>query len=189
MEEFEIKFLEVDVPELEKKLLEIGAKKVFDFLYRRRVFDFSDMRLANDHSWVRLRDEGEKITLTYKKRLGVGKNKLKDESMREIEIIVSDFEKTAELLRSVGMIEKFYEENKRIKYVLDDVEFCIDEWPLIPSYLEIEGKNWEKVEKAASKLGLNLEDHIKCSTMQIYRHYGINENDYSFLTFEKQIKK
>jgi len=28
MEEFEIKFLEVDVPELEKKLQEIGAKKV-----------------------------------------------------------------------------------------------------------------------------------------------------------------
>ncbi len=189
MEEFEIKFLEVDVPSLEKKLVEIGAKKVLDITYRRRVFDFPDLRLANNHSWLRLRDEGDKVTFTYKKRLGTKKNQLKDDSMHEIEVIVSDFEKTADLIKSTGMIEKFYEENKRIKYELDEVEFCLDEWPLIPPYLEIEGKSWEKVKEATSKLGLDWEKHIKCSTMQIYKHYGIEENDFSILTFEKQVKK
>lgn len=189
MEEFEVKFLEVDVPQLEKKLVKIGAKKEFDFLYRRRVFDFPDKRLANEHSWVRVRDEGDKIVLTFKKRFGVGEDKFKDGGMHEIEVAVSDFEKTAEIMRSVGMTEKFYEENNRIKYVLGDVEFCLDKWPLIPTYLEIEGKDWDVVKNATSKLGLNWDNHIKCSTMQIYKHYGINENDYSFLTFEKQIKK
>jgi adenylate cyclase class 2 len=189
MEEFEIKFLEINIKELENKLTNIGAKKVFNTLYRRRVFDFPDMRLEKDNSWLRLRDEGDKVTLTYKKRLGVGENKLKDAGMHETEIIVSDFEKTAELLNAIGMIEKFYEENRRTKYVQDGVEFCIDEWPLIPAYLEIEGKNWDKVKEATSKLGLDWENHIKCSTMQIYKHYDINENDFSTLTFEKQIKK
>ena len=189
MEEFEIKFLEVNVPKLEKKLLEIGVQKVFSFLYRRRVFDFPDLRLAGDHSWLRVRDEGDRVTFTYKKRLGVGEDKLKDGGMHEVEIVVDNFEKTAELLRSIGMVEKFYEENKRTKYVFEDVEFCIDEWPLIPPYLEIEGKSWETVKGAVSKLGLNWEGHVKCSTMQVYRHYGINENDFSFLTFEKQVKK
>jgi adenylate cyclase class 2 len=188
MEEFEIKFLEVDKSELEKKLSLIGAEKVLEFMFRRRVFDFPDFRLAEAHSWVRLRDEGEKITLTYKKRLGTGE-KFKDSGMHEIEVNVSDFEKTAELLKSIGLIEKFYEENKRTKYILNEVEFCIDEWPLIPVYLEIEGKNWESVKEATTKLGLKWEDHIKCSTMQIYKHYEINENDFSVLTFEKQIKK
>src|ERR1035437_8695663 len=123
MEEFEIKFLEVDVLELEKKLLQIGAKKVSNSLYCRRVFDFPDMHLEENHSWLRLRDEGDKITLTFKKRFGVGENKLRDEGMHEIEVIVSNFDKTTELLHSIGMIEKFYEENKRTKYTLNDIEF------------------------------------------------------------------
>ena len=50
-------------------------------------------------------------------------------------------------------------------------------------------KNWDEVKEATLKLGLNWENHIKCSTMQIYKHYNINENDFSILTFEKQIRK
>ena len=82
-----------------------------------------------------------------------------------------------------------YEENKRIKYILGDIEFCIDSWPLIPTYLEIEGKSWDTVKKAVSDLDLNWENHLKCSTMQIYEHYHIDENSFSILTFEEQIKK
>ena len=59
--------------------------------------------------WLRLRDEGDKVTLTYKKRFGTGE-KFKDEGMYEKEIVVSDFEKTADILNAIGMVEKFYEE-------------------------------------------------------------------------------
>lgn len=189
MEEIEAKFLDIDVKQIENSLEEIGAQKSFDFLYKRRVFDFPDMSLEADNSWLRLRDEGDKITLTYKRRFGVGEDKLKDGGMHEVEINVSDFESTANLLRSIGMQEKFYEENKRVKYVLNDVEFCIDTWPLIPTYLEIEGKSWEAVKDSAKSINLDWDKHVKCSTMQIYEHYGINEREYSVLTFEEQTKK
>ena len=189
MEEIEVKFLDIDIKEIEEKLKNLGATKVFDFLYKRRVFDFKDKSLESNNSWLRLRDEGDKITLTYKRRFGVGENRLKDEGMHEIEVNVSDFQKTAELLNSIGMKEKFYEENRRVKYTIDDVEFCIDTWPLIPTYLEIEGKSWESVEKSVTILGLDWNNHIKCSTMQIYEHYGLNENDFSVLTFKEQTKK
>lgn len=189
MEEIEVKFLEIDTVQIENKLKELGAKKVFDFLYKRRVFDFPNMSLEANNSWLRLRDEGDKVTLTYKRRFGVGENKLKDGGMYEVEINVNDFDGTANLLKSIGMKEKFYEENNRIKYVIDNVEFCIDTWPLIPTYLEIEGKNWAVVEKYSKKLGLDWDKHIRCSTMQIYENYGFNENDYSVLTFEEQTKK
>ncbi len=188
MEEIEVKFLDINKQEIENKLVNLGAEKVLDILYRRRVFDYSDLRLSEDNSWLRLRDEGDKVTLTYKKRFGTGE-KFKDEGMYEKEIVVSDFEKTADILNAIGMVEKFYEENKRVKYLLDDVEFCLDEWPLIPIYLEIEGKDWDTTKEAVEKIGLDWDKHIKCSTMQIYKHYGINENDYSILTFEKQVKK
>jgi adenylate cyclase class 2 len=189
MEEIEAKFLGIDIKDLVVKLESLGAERVFEITYRRRLFDFPGLPLANNYSWFRLRDEGTKVTLTFKKRLGVNKNKLKDEGMHEIEVEVSDFDKTGEMLLSIGMIEKFYEENKRIKYIIGDVEFCIDSWPLIPPYLEIEGKSWATVEKSASLLDLNWDSHLRCSTMQIYEHYGINENDFSVLTFEKQVKK
>jgi hypothetical protein len=54
MEEFEIKFLEVDVPKLEKKLFEIGASKVGEYDYTRTNFDYPDLRMKSRHGWVRL---------------------------------------------------------------------------------------------------------------------------------------
>ena len=104
---------------------------------------------------------------TFKKRLGVGEDKFKDGGMHEVEVVVSDFEKTTELLHSIRMVEKFYEENKCTKYVLNDVEFCIDEWPLIPTYLEIEGKNWEPEKKQTQTLGWIWATKINVSLIQI----------------------
>ena len=40
MEEIEVKFLEINVLDIVNKLEKLGAKKVFDFLFRRRLFDF-----------------------------------------------------------------------------------------------------------------------------------------------------
>src|SRR3989344_538225 len=108
MEEFEIKFLEVNVPELEKKLLQIGAKKVGDYEYVIVLFDYPDYRLDKDHSWLKLRTEGEETTLSFKQRIGV-KSKdgsIPDEGMKEIEIVVDDYEKTYELIKSLGFIIK-----------------------------------------------------------------------------------
>jgi adenylate cyclase class 2 len=138
-----------------------------------------------------LRDEGEKITLAYKQRLGVKVNdgSISDDGMKEIEVVVSDFNLTDQFLKSINLIEKFYEENKRERYILDEVEIDIDTWPMIPTYVEFEGSSWDSVKKVSEKLGFNWEDHLRCTTMQIYRKYGIEENDYSVITFIEQIKK
>jgi adenylate cyclase class 2 len=127
--------------------------------------------------------------MTYKERFGVGGNSLLDSGMKEVEIVVSDFNLADKLLIELGFIEKFYEENKRERYVLDNIEIDIDGWPMIPSYVELEGNSWESLEKLANKLNLNWSEHSRCSTMQVYEKYGINENDYSVITFEEQIKK
>jgi adenylate cyclase class 2 len=138
---------------------------------------------------VRLRDEGNRITLAYKQRFDVGDNILRDGGMHEVEVVVSDFEEVDRLLKAIGLLEKFYEENRRIRYVLGSLTFDIDMWPLLKPYLEIEGDTWENVEKISEKLGFSWEDHLRCSTMQVYEKEGINENDYAVLTFEQQIKK
>lgn len=191
MEEIEVKFLNIDPNLIESKLKEIGAKKVFEKLYRRKVFDYPDLRFDKIGAWIRLRDEGDKITLAFKQRVGVKTHdgKTSDKSMEEIEIEVSDFEKTARLLSKIGLKEKFYEENKRIRYQLKNIEFDIDFWPQLEPYLEIEAPSWKKIDEAIKLLNLNPKDKKIFSTYQIYQLKGIDENDYQEITFEKLVKK
>lgn len=197
MEEIEVKFLNIDPEEVENKLKKLGAKKIFEKLYRRKVFDYPDLRLNNQGAWVRLRDEGDKITLTFKQRLGIKTHDSKtilysttnDEGMEEIEIEVEDFEKTGQILTKIGLKQKLYEENRRIRYQLDDVEYDIDFWPQLEPYLEIEAPYWEEIDKAVKLLGLNPADKKIFSTYQIYQLKGIDENEYQEITFEKMIKK
>lgn len=186
MEEIEVKFLNVDKEKLREKLLAIGAHKVGDFFYRRRVFDYPDLRLDADHSWLRLRDEGEKITLSFKKRLGVGEHASgNDAGMDETEIVVSDFDTTADMLFKLGFIEKHYAENKRTRYVKDGVEFDIDTYPELEPYLEIEASTWEKIDEAIAWLELNSEDKKIFSANQIYALKGIKVSECVRLTFEE----
>lgn len=161
-------------------------------MYRRRVFDYPDRSLDKKGAWLRLRDEGDSIKLTYKRRLGITDmhgGKSNDKGMEEIEVDVSDFDKTALMLNKLGFKEKFYQENRRVRYQLKTVEIDIDYWPLLDPYLEIEAKNWKDVDKTIGLLGLNPKDKKIFVTQQVYALKGINENEYSVLTLTKQVKR
>jgi len=187
MQEIEAKFLDIDPEKIQKKLEEIGAKKVGEYFYRRRVFDYPDWRLDKDHSWLRLRDEGEKITLSFKKRLGVDSSGVgaNDSGMEEVEIVVNDFDKTAELILKLGFIEKHYAENKRIRWEKDGIEFDIDTYPDLNPYLEIESSSWGKVDEAIRLLELDPKDKKIFSTNQIYALAGIKVAELKRITFNE----
>ena len=190
-EEIEAKFLNINIAQTEAKLLEIGALKVRDFFYRRRVFDYPDWRLDKAHSWLRLRDEGDKITLSFKKRIGADKHDGtgNDDGMEEVEIVVDDFEKTVQLLLALGFIEKHYAENKRSRWIKDGVEFDIDTFPELEPYLEIEATGWNKIDEAIAWLGLSPADKKIFSTSQIYALKGIKIADYTRLAFDGLVKR
>lgn len=191
MQEIEVKFLDINVDEIEKKLVQIGAVKVGEYHYRRRIFDYPDLRLDKANAWLRLRDEGEKITLSFKQRIGTKAHdgSANDEGMKEIEITVSDFEKTGVLIESLGFIEKYYQENKRTRWKKGDVEFDIDSWPKLPPYLEIEAPDMEQISHTIHELGLNPADQKIFSTNQIYHMHGIRELDYQRMAFDGFLKK
>ncbi len=114
MLEKEVKYLDIIPDEIQNKLLIVGAKKVGEYFYRRRVFDYHDWKLDKAYSWIRLRDEGDRIMLGFKKRLGVkdGGQPRSDDGMEEVEVAVDDFDKTGLFLEKIGLVEKFYQENK-----------------------------------------------------------------------------
>ncbi len=191
-QEYEVKFLDIDVEKLEQKLVQIGAEKVGEYFYRRISFDFPDLRLAKEQkAWVRLRDEGDRVTFTWKRRLGATNDDgtTSDSGMEEIETTVGDFDETADILRKIGMKDKFYQENRRRRWKKGTVEFDIDSWPLLNPYLEIEAHSWEAIDLAIREIGFNPEDKKIYSTGQIYTQNGINEMDYLRMSFTELVKK
>lgn len=188
MEEIEVKFLDIDPIEVEKKILSLGGTKKFDRVFRRIVFDTPDLSLNSKGAWIRLRDEGERIALSYKQRLGMDK-KGNDDGMIEEEIEVSDFDMTAKILRHSGLKDKFYEENRRVQFDLGGVELDIDYWPLLKPYLEIEAGSWEDIDKTIELLELDPKEKKIYPTYEVYKLNGIDELSYDVLTFDKQVKK
>lgn len=188
MEEIEAKFINIDKAALEEKLVSLGAEKQGDYNYRRKIYDFTDGRLDKIHAWIRLRDEENKITISYKQRFDDEADTLREGGTKEIELTVSDFETAEQLLATLGLVELMYKENKRTRYILDGVEIDIDTWPLIPPYVEIEGKSWESVQATAEKLGFVWSEHLRGTNRAIYSNYGISESDFKVLTFDRQEK-
>lgn len=186
-EEIEVKFLNVNPRKLAIKLKAVGARKLFDRIYKRRVYDHPDWRLDRQGAWLRVRDEGDKVVLAFKQRLGIKSHggQHNDKGMEEIETTVGSFKNTCRILARIGLKEKFYEEDRKIRFMKDGVEYDIDRWPGIPPYLEIEAPSWKRLNAAVKELGFNAKDQKIFSTMQVYKLYGINEKDYKEVTFAK----
>lgn len=176
--ENELTILEINKDSLEKELVQLGAIKKGDFFQRRYVYDFNPIK---KNKWIRLRDNGEKTTLTIKE--------IKDKNIiggtTELEIEVSDFEKTNLILNELGYKVRAYQENKRTTYTLGSVNFDIDKWPMIPTYVEIEGKTEESVRKALGKITYNKDKVTTYDVDSIYKNfYNIDISDIKELKFE-----
>lgn len=164
--EIEAQFLDIDKDEIRGKLKAIGAECVKpEVLMRRIVFD------VGPHQFARVRDEGDKIVMTYK-------NVSDDKSImgtKEVNVVVDNYENAISLLKSCGLEEKAEQESLREVWILGEVEICIDEWPWLPPFVEVEGPSEESVWDAAEKLGFKKSDAKFGSVDTTYQHYyGIN---------------
>ena len=174
--EYEVRILEINSNEVINRLERIGAKFIGKYDQKRYVYNTIPKK---EGKWLRLRTNGEETTLTYK---SVEKNSI--DGTKELEIKVEDFEKTNELLELVGIKSKGYQENRRIRYLLDDVEVDIDTWPLIPTYVEIEGKDEDSVNNVIEKLELQNNKVTALDVQSVYEKiYNIDISKISTLKF------
>jgi len=178
--EIEIRLLECDEKDIIQKLEQCGAKFVGDWLQIRNCYDFDPVR---ENSWIRLRTNGVETTLTIKEI----QNKNID-GTKELEIEVSDFEKTNEVLEKLGYKARSRQENRRIRYMLDGVEVDIDMWPKIPSYVEFEGPSEDAIKGACLKLGVDFSRLTTMDVMSIYEHYGYGAAAIQSITLEESRK-
>ncbi|MFH1968612.1 MAG: CYTH domain-containing protein [bacterium] len=166
--EYEATFLDIDKEEMKEKLKKVGAKLVKpEFIQKRVVFDLPSG--YDGESWLRVRDESDKITMSYKKVSG--KN---IEDQKEIQLVIDNFQNGADFLETVGCRKKSYQETKRELWELDGVEICIDEWPFLEPFVEIEGKSEKEVKAVSGKIGFDYSTAWFCATAQIYsKKYNI----------------
>lgn len=184
--EYEATYANVDKDKVRARLKKAGAELVRpEFMQKRVVFN-----LPKGHEipggWLRVRDEGDKITMSLKAVLNG-----KIETQKEIQLIVDSFENAENMLVLIGCEKKSYQETRREIWMMDDVEICIDEWPYLEPLVEIEGDSEEKVKNVSQKLQFDYTKALFCSAGHLYElKYGIPEdsinNDFSLITFDME---
>jgi adenylate cyclase class 2 len=148
-QEIEAKFLDVDFEDVRAKLQAAGATLEKPMRTMRRVtFDSAEMKAHN--GWMRVRDEGDKVTVTYKQI-----DEFSAEGVYEVETIVQDFDAMVEIFKQTGIAGGSFQESKRETWKLGDVEVVLDEWPWLKPYIEIEADSEEAVKQAAAQLGFD----------------------------------
>ena len=169
--EIEATFIEIVKDELRAKLKTAGATLIRPETFMRRVvFNISQ------HAFARVRDEGDRVVLTYKNQRNHTIT-----GTEEINVEVSDYSDTIAILKACGLHTKSIEDTYRESWKLGDVEIDIDTWPWIPSFVEIEGQTPKAVKTTSEQLGFDMKDAIIGSVDEIYKlYYDVTSEDINF---------
>ena len=141
----------------------------------RYVYDFKPV---DPNKWIRLRTNGITNTLTIKE--------VKDKTehgTKELEIEVSSIEKTHQILEKLGYKRRSIQENKRIRYILNDAEIDIDTWPKLDTYVEFEADSLDKIKEVIKLLGFDYNDAVYDNAQDIYMSLGYTQEDLNNLKF------
>lgn len=162
--EVEVKFLNVDFDPLRAKLREVGAALEQPMRLMRRVI-IEPPHLAAQDAFIRVRDEGDKVTLTYKQF----HDHEAFSGAKELETTVENFATVVEILTLGGLEPKSFQESRRETWKLGHVEVVLDEWPGLKPYIEIEGSSEDEVQNAAKLLGFDWKDAVFGSATVAYQ--------------------
>ena len=169
--EFEATFVEINKDTMRSKLTAVGAFLVRpEYLQTRVTFNLPPGQ-DQKTSWVRVRDEGDKITLSLKRVSG---DKITDQE--ETCLVVNDFKMAIDLINSLGCQQKAFQESKRELWKLNEVEVTIDEWPFLEPFVEIEGDSEQAVRGVSEQLGFVWDKAKFCSVTTLYKEkYGVSD--------------
>ena len=170
--EYEATFPNVNKDEVCEMLKGAGAILVRPEFLQRRIPFYLPGENVIKKSFARVRDEGDKVTMSFKSFDGD-----KIENQKELCIEVNDFGKAVEFLELLGCKRKSYQESKRELWKLDNVEIMIDEWPFLEPFVEVEGKSEEEVKKVSEKIGFDYSGALFSAASMLYqKKYNIPDD-------------
>jgi adenylate cyclase class 2 len=169
MEEIELKILEIDKEEVEKRLDEIGASKVFESGILSELYRFENKDIIGDEGLLRLRIRDDKSFVTRKMASEQSDSDLKIK--KEIEFDVDDPEEVRNFFKSIGLTKTLENHKKRVKWVKDDVEVVLDKHEGIPWFLEIEAGSKEEIKEMVEDLGYNMDQTVALGALELLNRY------------------
>lgn len=160
--EYEVMFLWVDVDEIHKKIDIIWASSISKRqLYKRKIYAIPGVDFS---TFVRVRDEGDKVTLTIK---SIGEDHGADAFAKELETVVGDFDMICQIVSVMWMKEVRYEENYRTKREINQVEICFDERPGVSPYIEIEWPDESSIQMVSELLWYEYDHWVRWNLYQV----------------------
>ena len=166
--EREIKLKVEDLGEIEKKLLEMGARFKDHCFERNYLFD-RDGELFRRGEALRLRVCDQRAVLTYKGR------PIKDPNFKvreEIQTGISSPDAMAKILEKLGFRPAFYYEKERKNYLAGDVLVSLDRTPL-GNFVEVEGEP-EAIDRICRSLGFSRNHYIKKTYVEMALEKGLS---------------
>lgn len=187
--EIEAKFYMPDLVGFRERLLEAGGavqkKRVFE---RNMLFDTPDEYLRGRFELLRLRQDTA-VKATFKGP-SAAQSKSEAKVREEIEVEVSDFEKTAVIFQRLGFAPTQMYEKYRETIQLGNVEVVLDELPY-GNFIELEGSE-DAIKTAVSTLELDWSQRILTGYMtlmaQLKEKHNLPFDDLTFENFEGREK-
>ena len=150
--EIETKVLDIDLEAVKQKLVGLGSKKIQE---TRLVVDWyrtKGVKEGEDPWFLRIRSYSDgKHEVTWKAKsdiLGTARRH------KEINFIISEPEKLADLFEEIGLEKYAHQEKDRTSFTYKNWQFDIDQYPGMPAFMEIEGNSENHVKEAVEILGL-----------------------------------
>jgi len=158
--EIEAKIKIAALEPIEEKLKELDA----DFVQSVQQTDIyladADGRLRINDCALRIRrqiiDHEPSALITFKGPRADGKFK----NRAEYETGVADAVTAEKIFESLGYHKKIEVEKKRMIWLLDDCEVCLDVLPRLGCFVEVEGPDENLISDVLKKLNLNNEPNI-----------------------------
>ena len=166
--EIEIKIKITNIEEIKKKIISLDFKLIKSkFFEYNIIFDTNKKNLNRKNCLLRLRKKNTQNVLTLKKTPLKIPHFSRYKIREEIEIEVTDFEKTKEILSILGFEIFFIYEKYREIYKKNNIKIMIDQTP-IGDFIEIEAQETE-IDEISRQLGFNKKHYIKKSYYSLYR--------------------
>lgn len=171
--EYEATFFPIDISDMRSRLIEIGAICTRPlFTQMRTIFECPEWHI-HPWSYARVRDEGNRVTMTWKQFLQDGTI----ESQKEIEIVIDSYTYGIELLLKLWCTIKAVQETRREIWEIDGIHIMLDQWPFLDTLIEIEWTSEPEVKKFATQLWLDRSTAWFDSITPLYASiYSISED-------------
>ena len=181
--EIEVKFLLENPAAARTDIIDLGARSRGRVFESNHILDKPGQALFRKGALLRLR-QADRTWLTYKEPPKTPDREFK--VRREIEVEVSDFTETRQILTQLGFATMRIYEKWRETFTLADTHLCLDTLPY-GNFLELEGRA-ESIRGLARKLGFAWKHRSVLNYHELFElvkeAYRLDFSDITFANFE-----